>query len=67
MEKVNFVYEQVTGPDLWVVSSSTPTSYFNGDLPDNITTNGGSISTKHTSWEDTANSVPREEKKSPPR
>ncbi|CAK8680881.1 unnamed protein product [Clavelina lepadiformis] len=59
-----FAKVKVSSSDMWVVSDSTPASYFNGDLLGESENEGAR---KTTNWEEAADAVPREEKKSRPR
>jgi len=51
---------------MWVVAKSTPSAYFDVDLANGVTV-GSTEGSKLPRWDETADSVPREEKKSVPR
>ncbi|XP_039262381.2 uncharacterized protein LOC120338437 isoform X1 [Styela clava] len=62
-----FMTVKVSGTDLWVISNSTPTSYFDNNQDDGLRETSGANGTKVPKWEDTAEAVPKPEQTSPPR
>lgn len=60
-------FPQVSEKDLWVVSNSTPTTFFTDITNTDELARNGTKNVKMISWEDAADSVPKAEQASPPR